>query len=132
MVEMFCTEMKLDGIVPDVAIFGAILDCYAKSGNLTRILILLKEMKESSVELDIYVWTIIMDGLPRAEGQENKKKSLSIWKYLSGQRTHESLGLDIPEKASTVLPNAATLAIAFDICRKGSAFDIRIKVFQRY
>jgi hypothetical protein len=42
---------------------------------------------------------------------------------LSGRQTHESLEesleIDLPEKASTVVPDAATLLIAFDVCKKG-------------
>jgi hypothetical protein len=51
-------------------------------------------------------------------GEEDQKKASSIWKYLSVQQTHENLGIDIPKKASTVLPDETTLSIAFDICRK--------------
>jgi hypothetical protein len=116
--------MKRDGVKPDVSTYDtktfAILDCYSKSGkDLGKMLNVMKEMNESCVIPNIKFWNVIMEGYSRAVGEEDQKKALSIWKYLSGQQTHESLGIDIPEKASSVVPDAATLSIVFDVCKKG-------------
>jgi pentatricopeptide repeat protein len=112
--------MKTAGIVPDATVFHTILDCYAKSGkHFTQMMRVLKEMKKASIELDIRTWNILMDGYSRVEGKEDSEKALSVWKYLSGQQTHKSLGINLPKKASTVLPSAATLSIALDVCKIG-------------
>jgi hypothetical protein len=36
-----------------------------------------------------------------AEGEEDRKKALSIWKYI-GRQSHKSMGLDLPVKVITV------------------------------
>jgi pentatricopeptide repeat protein len=117
--EMFAS-MKKDGIKPDVTLFGALLDCYAKSGkHLDDIMYILKEMKGSSVVPNIRIWCNIMEGFSRADGEKDRKKALSIWKYLSGQQSYESLGMILPEKSLSVSPESATLSIALDVCKHG-------------
>jgi hypothetical protein len=74
-------------------------------------------MRESSFELDIHVWSSIMEGFCRAEGEDDQKKALSIWKYLSGQISHEKLGIDLRLKATCVSPSVVTLSIALDACK---------------
>jgi pentatricopeptide repeat protein len=112
--------MKDDGMRPDEVTFGALLNCFAKTGKpLNELLDLVKAMRESSIEFDIHVWSSIMEGFSRAEDEKDQKKALSIWKYLSGQISHESLGIDLPVKASHVLPNVVTLSIAIDACKIG-------------
>jgi pentatricopeptide repeat protein len=119
-IEMFAS-MKKDGIKPDVTLFGALLDCYAKSGkHLDDIMYILKEIKGSSVVPNIRIWNNILEGFSRADGEKDqKKKALSIWKYLSGAQSYESLGMILPVKAMSVTPDAATLSIALDVCKHG-------------
>jgi hypothetical protein len=98
----------------------ALLDGYSKSNNdLGKMLNVMKDMNESCITPDIKVWNVIMEGYSRAVGEDDQKKALSIWRYLSGQQTHGSLGIDLPEKAPTVFPDAASLSIAFDIWEYG-------------
>jgi hypothetical protein len=80
---------------------------------------ILNEMKESSIDPNMHIWCIIIDGYSRSESQEDQKKALSIWKYLSGQISHESLGIDLHVKAIHVLPDVVTMSIAFDFCKFG-------------
>jgi hypothetical protein len=82
-------------------------------------MLVLKKMKNSSIELGIEIWNIPMEGYSRAEGERDRKKALSIWRYLSGQQTHEEMGMNLPRKASTVLPDATTLATELDVCKFG-------------
>jgi pentatricopeptide repeat protein len=118
-IEMFAL-MKKDGIKPNVTTFGALLDCYAKSGKrLDDIMFILKEMKGSSVALDIIAWNNIMEGFSRADREKDQKKALSIWNYLSGQQSYESQGMILPVKALSVSPDAVTLSIALDVCKYG-------------
>jgi hypothetical protein len=60
-----------------------------------------------------------MEGVSRAEDEKDQKKALSIWKYLSEQISHESLGIDLPVTASHVLPDTVPLLIAIDACKIG-------------
>jgi pentatricopeptide repeat protein len=118
-IKMFAS-MKRDGFKPDVTTFGALLDCYAKNvKNMDDILYILKEMKESSVALDIIAWNNIMEGFSRADSEKDQKKALSIWKYLSGEQSYESLGLTLPVKALSIFPTSATLCIALDASKIG-------------
>jgi pentatricopeptide repeat protein len=118
-IEMFAL-MKKDGIKPNVTTFGALLDCYAKSGkHLDDIMYILKEMKGSSVVPNIIAWNNIMEGFSRAVGEKDQKKAISIWKYLSGDQSYESLGLTLPVKVPSVFPTSVTLSIALDICKYG-------------
>jgi pentatricopeptide repeat protein len=110
--------MKRKGLKPSVSMFGALLDGYAKSGkHLSKMLRLVEEMKEFSVEPDISTWCIIIDGYSRSESQDDQKKAISIWKYLSGQMSHENLGLDLPVKAPSLSPDYITLCLAIDACK---------------
>jgi pentatricopeptide repeat protein len=130
-IEMFAS-MKRDGVKPDVTTFGALLDCYAKSGkHLDDIMYILKEMKGSSVVPNIHAWTNIMEGFSRADGEKDRKKALSIWKYLSGQQSYESLGMTLPVKALSVTPDAVTLSIALDVCKHGR-FEKEAHVVWKY
>jgi pentatricopeptide repeat protein len=118
-IDMFAL-MKRDGVKPDVTTFGALLDCYAKSGKrLDDMMYILKEMKGSSVALDIIIWNNILEGFSRADGEKDRKKALSIWKYLSRQQSHKSLGMTLPVKVPSVFPTSVTLSIALDICKHG-------------
>jgi pentatricopeptide repeat protein len=113
-------SMKWYGITHNSITFRIILDCYAKTGkHIYQMMLVLKEMREASVELDIRSWNILMEGFSRAWGDKDKKKALSIWRYLSGQQAFESMGIDLPVKESSVLPDATTLAIALDVCKFG-------------
>jgi hypothetical protein len=61
-----------------------------------------------------------MEGFGRADGKKDRKKALSIWRYLSGKQSYESLGIaDLPVKALSFSPTSATLSIALDICKFG-------------
>jgi pentatricopeptide repeat protein len=118
--EMFAS-MKREGLKPNVNTFSTVLDCYVKNGERQDDMIcILKEMKESSVVLDTQAWNIIMDGFSRVDGERDHKKALSIWKYISGQQSYDSLGIpDLPLKTLSVYPDAVTLCIAIDLCKKG-------------
>jgi hypothetical protein len=60
-----------------------------------------------------------MEGYCRAEGEGDRKKALSIWKYLSGQISHKNLGIDLPEKTACVSPSVVTVCLAIDACKLG-------------
>jgi pentatricopeptide repeat protein len=117
--EMFAL-MKRDGVKPNVNTFGALLDCYAKSGkHLNNMMYILKEMKGSSVVPNIRIWNNILEGFSRTDGEKDRKKALSIWKYLSGQQSYESLCITLPVKSLSIYPDAVTLSIALDVCKHG-------------
>jgi pentatricopeptide repeat protein len=118
-IEVFAS-MKKDGVKPDDSSFSALLDCYAKSGkHLDDIMYILKKMKGSSVVPNIRIWNNILEGFCRADEEKDRKKALSIWKYLSGQQSHESLSMTLPVKAMSIFPTAVTLCIALDVCKHG-------------
>jgi pentatricopeptide repeat protein len=114
-------SMKKDGIEPDERTYETLLECYAESGkHLDDMLALLKEMKDSSIIPDpSHVWNLILEGFSLAEGEEDQKKALSIWKYLSGQQSYESLGMTLHMEALSVSPDEGTLCIALGICEVG-------------
>jgi pentatricopeptide repeat protein len=117
----YFTIMKRDEIRPRVTIFESLFKCAAKSGKyMFEMMYILKEAKRFSAELDIHSWNNIMAGLSRAEGEEDQRKALSIWKYISGAVSHDSLGIDLPIKAKYVLPSTETISIAFEVCKKGA------------
>jgi pentatricopeptide repeat protein len=118
--KMFAS-MKREGMKPNVITFNTVLNCYAKNGkHLDDMMCILKEMKESSVIPNIRTWSIVMDGFSRADGEKDQKKAISIWMYISGQQSYESLEIsDLPLKALSVFPTPATLSIALDACKIG-------------
>jgi pentatricopeptide repeat protein len=119
-IEMF-DSMKEDGMRPDEVTFGTILNCFAKTGkHLKEMMKMVKEMRDSSIEFNIHVWSSIMEGFSRAEDEKDQKKALSIWKYLSGQISYESLGVeDLPVKTPSLSPDCVTLSLAIDACKLG-------------
>jgi pentatricopeptide repeat protein len=118
-IEVF-VSFKEDGMKPDFTIYSTILNCYAKSGrHIADMIGIFKEMRESSIVLEIRAWNNLMEGYCRAEGEGDRKKALSIWKYLSGQISHENLGIDLPEKTPCVYPSNVTLSIGLDVCKFG-------------
>jgi pentatricopeptide repeat protein len=118
--KMFAS-VKREGMKSDVITFNIVLNCYAKNvKHLDDMMYILKEMKKSSFVPDIKTWTIVMDGFSRADGEKDQKKAISIWKYISGQLSYESLEIsDLPLKALSVFPTSATLCIALDVCKHG-------------
>jgi pentatricopeptide repeat protein len=127
-------SMKKDGMKPDVRSFGALLDCYAKWGKflyMGQMTSILNEMREASIEPDIHIWNIILDGLSRADVEPHQQKALSVWRYLSGRQSYESLGMVLPIKTSHILPDAVTLCIAFEVCKLGR-FDQEAHEVWRY
>jgi pentatricopeptide repeat protein len=119
-IEMLAS-MKREGMKPNVVTYQSLLNCYAKNGNhLDDMFCILKEMKDSSIVPKVHTWTNILDGFSRARGEKDQKKALSIWQYLSGQQSFESLGMpDLPLKGIYVFPDALTLSIAIDVCKHG-------------
>jgi hypothetical protein len=53
------------------------------------------------------------------DGEKDQKKAISIWMYISGQQSYESLEMpDLPLKALSVFPTSATLSIALEVCKR--------------
>jgi hypothetical protein len=100
--------MTDDGLKGDAYTYSSMIDVYSK----------------------IRSWSILMEGYFRAEGEEDRNKALSIWKYLSSQQTHKSMGIDLSENDSSVLPDATTLAIELDVCKFGRFEKEAIAVWQ--
>jgi pentatricopeptide repeat protein len=118
-VGMFVT-MKRDGIRPDVTTFATLLNCYAKSGkHVYEMMFLLRVMKEAAIAPSSHIWCTIIDGYTRSENKEDRRKALDVWKYLSGQISHECLGIDLPVKASHIVIDYVTLCVAIDACKIG-------------
>jgi pentatricopeptide repeat protein len=66
-------SMKKDGIQPDEVTFRTIIDCFAKSGkHLHEMMKMVKEMRESSFELDIRAWNNIIEGYSRVDGEKDQ------------------------------------------------------------
>jgi pentatricopeptide repeat protein len=122
-------SQKANGFIPRKSTFGIFIDYFSKCGkHLDKYMLVLKEMHEAIYDPLVPDWNGIMQAFSIAEGEEDQVKALSIWKCLSLEREHWTMGMVMPQMDFRRFPNARTVAIALDICRKGrfeqDAFDI--------